>query len=254
MLLPPSPSFRLDGRHALITGAGRGIGVAIAAALADAGAHVHLVARTGAEVEAVAEAIRARSQQATAHTLDMNDLTAVARLVDALPPLSVLVNNAGTNRPKPMAEISEADFDAVFALNVRSVYFTTQAVTRRMLAEGAGGSIITISSQMGHVGAENRTVYCASKHAIEGLTKALAVELGPHGIRVNSVAPTFIDTPLTRPYFENNAFKADVLAKIKLGRIGRVEEVAGAVLYLASDAASLVTGTSLLVDGGWTAH
>jgi NAD(P)-dependent dehydrogenase (short-subunit alcohol dehydrogenase family) len=252
--LPPSPSFRLDGRHALVTGAGRGIGAAIAAALADAGAHVHLAARTTAEVEAVAEAIRARGHQATAHTLDMTDLAAIAALVDALPVLSVLVNNAGTNRPRPMADISEADFDAVFDLNVRSVYFTMREVTRRMLAAGAPGSVITISSQMGHVGAANRTVYCASKHAIEGLTKALAVELGPHAIRVNSVAPTFIDTPLTRPYFEDAAFKADVLGKIKLGRIGRVEEVTGAVVYLASDAASLVTGTSLLVDGGWTAH
>lgn len=254
MNLPPSPSFRLDGRHALVTGAGRGIGAAIAAALADAGAHVHLAARTLSEVEAVAEAIRARGHRAEAHRLDMNDLAAVAALVEALPLVSVLVNNAGTNRPRPMAEISEADFDAVFDLNVRSVYFTTKAVTGRLLAAGAPGSVITISSQMGHVGAATRTVYCASKHAIEGLTKALAVELGPHAIRVNSVAPTFIDTPLTKPYFENPAFKADVLAKIKLGRIGRVEEVTGAVVYLASDAASLVTGTSLLVDGGWTAH
>lgn len=254
MDLPPSPSFRLDGRHALITGAGRGLGVAIAAALADAGAHVHLVSRSAAEVEAVAEAIRAREQHADAYAVDMNDMDTVRALVADLPVLSVLVNNAGTNRPKRMAETSVEDFDAVFGLNVRAVYFATKAVTGRMLAAGVPGSVITISSQMGHVGAENRTVYCASKHAVEGMTKALAVELGPHGIRVNTVAPTFIETPLTRPYFANAAFKADVLAKIKLGRLGRVEEVAGAVVYLASDAASLVTGTSLLVDGGWTAH
>ena len=254
MLLPPAPCFRLDNRHALVTGAGRGIGAAIAAALADAGAHVHLVSRTAAEVEAVAAAIHLRGHLAEAHVLDMNDLPAVETLLARLPMFSVLVNNAGTNRPKAMDATSAEDFDAVFALNVRSVYFTTQAVTRRLLAAGAPGSIVTISSQMGHVGAANRTVYCASKHAVEGLTKALAVELGPHGIRVNCVAPTFIDTPLTQPYFENSIFKADVLAKIKLGRIGRVEEVTEAVVYLASDAASLVTGTSLVVDGGWTAH
>jgi NAD(P)-dependent dehydrogenase (short-subunit alcohol dehydrogenase family) len=254
MLLPTPPSFRLDNRHALVTGAGRGLGAAIAAAVADAGAHVHLVARTRSEVEAVAEAIRLRGHLAESHVLDMNDFPAVEALLKRLPMVSVLVNNAGTNRPKPMAETSPEDFDAVFSLNVRAVYFTTQAVTRRLLEAGAPGSVITISSQMGHVGAANRTVYCASKHAIEGLTKALAVELGPHGIRVNSVAPTFIDTPLTRPYFENEAFKAAVLSKIKLGRIGHVGEVTGAVVYLASDAASLVTGTSLLVDGGWTAH
>lgn len=254
MLLPPPPSFRLDNRHALVTGAGRGIGAAIAAALADAGAHVHLVARTQSEVEAVVDAIRLRGHIAESHVLDMNDLPAVEALLKRLPMVSVLVNNAGTNRPKSMDQTSAEDFDAVFGLNVCSVYFTTRAATRRLLEAGAPGSVITISSQMGHVGAANRTVYCASKHAVEGLTKALAVELAPHRIRVNSVAPTFIDTPMTRPYFKNNEFKADVLSKIKLGRIGQVEEVTGAVVYLASDAASLVTGTSLLVDGGWTAH
>lgn len=254
MDLPVSPSPRLDGRHALVTGAGRGIGVAIATALAELGAHVHLAARSAAEVEEVASAVRARGWQASALPLDVTDVAAVQAAVDALPVLSVLVNNAGTNRPKPLAEVTLDDFDAVFGLNVRALYVVTQAVVRRMLAAGAGGSVINISSQMGHVGGPNRTLYCGSKHAVEGITKALAVELGPHGIRVNSIAPTFIETAMTRPYFAVPGFLDQVLAKIPQGRLGRVEDIMGAVAYLASDASALVTGTSLLVDGGWTAQ
>lgn len=254
MSLPRTPSLRLDGRHALVTGAGRGIGAALATALAEAGAHVHLAARSAAEIAGLATELGHQGWHATAHRLDVGDTAAVETLVASLPPLDVLVNNAGTNRPKPMLDVSEDDYDAVFGLNVRSVYFTTQAVVRRMLVAGKRGSIINISSQMGHVGAANRSIYCASKHAMEGLTKALAVELAPQGIRVNSIAPTFIETAMTRPYFENPDFRADVLSKIKLGRIGRVEDLMGAAVYLASDAAAMVTGTSLVVDGGWTAH
>lgn len=252
--LPRMPSLRLDGRHALVTGAGRGIGAALAAALAEAGAHVHLAARTASEIAALASQFLHNGWHATAHTVDMNDVAAVETLIGLLPPLDVLVNNAGTNRPKPLTDVTEDDYDAVFGLNVRSVYFTTQAAVRRMRAAGKRGSVINISSQMGHVGAANRSIYCASKHAIEGLTKALAVELGPEGIRVNAIAPTFIETPLTRPYFEIPGFRDDVLAKIKLGRIGKVEDLMGAVVFLASDAAAMVTGTSMVIDGGWTAH
>jgi len=248
------PSFRLNGRHALVTGAGRGIGVAIATALAQQGAHVHLAARSLDEVAAVAAALRHDGQQASAVALDVTDVAAVRAAVAALPVLGVLVNNAGTNRAKPMAEVTEEDFDAVFALNVRALYVVTQAVTGRMLAAGTGGSIINISSQMGHVGGPNRTLYCGSKHAVEGITKALAIELAPRGIRVNSIAPTFIETAMTRPYFDIPGFKEQVLAKIALGRLGRVEDIMGALAYLASDASALVTGTSLVVDGGWTAQ
>jgi len=248
------PSFRLDGRHALVTGAGRGIGVAIATALAQQGAHVHLAARSLDEVAAVAAALRHDGQQASAVALDVTDVAAVRAAVAALPVLGVLVNNAGTNRAKPMAEVTEEDFDAVFALNVRALYVVTQAVTGRMLAAGTGGSVINISSQMGHVGGPNRTLYCGSKHAVEGITKALAIELAPRGIRVNSIAPTFIETAMTRPYFDIPGFKEQVLAKIALGRLGRVEDIMGALAYLASDASALVTGTSLVVDGGWTAQ
>ena len=252
--LPRMPSMRLEGRHALVTGAGRGIGVAIAAALAQQGAHVHLAARSLDEVEAVARALQRSGWRASAVALDVTDVAAVQAAVEALPVLGILVNNAGTNRPKPMAEVALEDFDAVFGLNVRALYVVTQAVVRRMLAAGAKGSIINISSQMGHVGGPNRTLYCGSKHAVEGITKALAVELAPQGIRVNSIAPTFIETAMTRPYFEAPGFKDSVLSKIALGRLGQVEDVMGAVAYLASDASALVTGTSLVVDGGWTAQ
>jgi NAD(P)-dependent dehydrogenase (short-subunit alcohol dehydrogenase family) len=252
--LSAAPSFRLDGKRALVTGGGRGIGLAAASALADAGAQVTLAARTEAEIEAAAAAIRARGQRAEALVLDVTDLAAAQAAVARAEPFHILVNNAGTNRPKPLVEVTIEDFDAIMGLNVRAAYFAAQAVARRLLDAGQPGSIINISSQMGHVGAARRTVYCASKHAMEGFTKAMAIELAPHGIRVNSMGPTFLETPLTRPFFENATFKSEVLSKIKLGRLGTVEDVTGAIVFLASDASALVTGTSLLVDGGWTAE
>ncbi len=252
--LPKTPSFRLDGRRALVSGAGRGIGLAAASALAEAGAEVTLAARSREEVEAAAAAIRARGQQATALVLDVTDCEAARQAIEKAPPFDILVNNAGTNRPAPFVEVKIEDFDAIFAINVRAAFFVAQAVARRLVAAKRAGSIIHISSQMGHIGAARRTVYCASKHAIEGLTKAMAIELGPHGIRVNSLAPTFIETPLTRPFFEDENFRNDVLAKIKLGRLGKVEDLMGAIVFLASDASLLMTGTSLVVDGGWTAE
>ena len=253
MDLPRTPSFRLDGKRALVSGAGRGIGLAAAAALADAGAHVTLLARTGREVEDAAAAIRARGGAADALVLDVLDADAVARTVGAAEPFEVLVNNAGTNRPKPFAEVTQDDFDAVMDLNVRAAFFLAQAVAQQLLAAGRGGSIINVSSQMGHVGAANRTIYCASKWGMEGMTKAMAVDLAAHRIRVNTICPTFIETPLTRPFFEDAAFKASVLSKIKLGRIGQVEDLMGAIVFLAGDAAALMTGSSIVVDGGWTA-
>ena len=186
-------------------------------------------------------------------TLDVSDLAAVAAFFDARPAFHVLVNNAGTNRPKPMQEVSEADYDAVLDLNLKSSFFVAQAAARRMIAGGVAGSLIHVGSQMGHVGGPNRSLYCASKWALEGMSKAFALDLAADGIRSNTIAPTFIETPMTKPFFENEAFRASVLAKIKLGRIGTVEDLMGACLFLASDAAALVTGTSLIVDGGWTA-
>jgi NAD(P)-dependent dehydrogenase (short-subunit alcohol dehydrogenase family) len=251
--LPRLPTFRLDGRRALVTGAGRGIGLALAAALAQSGAAVTLVARTGQEVEEAAAAIRGEGGQAEAATLDVADVAAVRAFADARPAFDILVNNAGTNRPKPMLEVTEADYDAVLDLNLRSAFFVSQACAARMVAEDVQGCLIHVGSQMGHVGGPGRTLYCASKWGLEGMSKAFALDLAPHGIRSNIIAPTFIETPLTRPYFEDEAFLSAVLGKIKLGRLGKVEDLMGAVVYLASDAAALVTGTSLLVDGGWTA-
>jgi NAD(P)-dependent dehydrogenase (short-subunit alcohol dehydrogenase family) len=252
--LPTAPSFRLDGKRALVTGAGRGIGLAAAGALADAGAHVTLAARTASEVEAAAQAIRARGQKGDWLVLDVTDLAAMQAAIAQAAPFNILVNNAGTNRPKPLLDVSIDDFDAIMGLNVRAAYFAAQAVARRLIEAKQPGSIVNISSQMGHVGAARRSVYCASKHAREGFTKAMAIELAPHNIRVNSLGPTFLETPLTRPFFENAAFKAEVLSKIKLGRIGQLGDITGAIVFLASDASSLMTGSALVVDGGWTAE
>jgi NAD(P)-dependent dehydrogenase (short-subunit alcohol dehydrogenase family) len=252
--LTTTPSFRLDGKRALVTGGGRGIGLTAASALAQAGAEVTLVARTASEIEAAAQAIVARGDKAKALQLDVTNLDAVHRAIAAAEPFDVLVNNAGTNRPASLMDVKVEDFDAIFALNVRAAFFMAQAVARRLIEAKRPGSIINISSQMGHVGAARRTVYCASKHAMEGFTKAMAIELAPHNIRVNSLGPTFLETPMTRPFFENKAFRDEVLGKIKLGRLGQLEELTGAIVFLASDASSLMTGSALVLDGGWTAE
>ena len=251
MTLPITPSFSLHGRRALVTGAGRGLGAAIAAALAAAGAAVTLIARSAGEIEAVSAEIRGQGGLASAAVLDVSDVVNAAEWVAAVEPFDILVNNAGTNRPGPFVDATVEDYDHVFTLNVRASFFLAQAVAKRLIAAGRPGSIINVSSQMGHVGAANRTVYCATKHAMEGMTKAMAAELGAHGIRVNTVCPTFIETPLTRPFFEDAPFRSFVLGKIKLGRLGRPEDVMGAVVFLASDASALMTGSALMLDGGW---
>jgi len=252
--LTPFASFRLDGKRALVTGAGRGIGLTAAAALANAGAHVTLAARTTKEIEEAAEAIRARGQKADALTLDVTDIAGVRQALAAHEPYQILVNNAGMNRPKMLPDVTVEDFDLIMGLNVRAAFFMAQTVALRLIEAKLPGSIINISSQMGHVGAARRTVYCASKHAMEGFTKAMAIELAPHNIRVNSLGPTFLETPMTKPFFENKAFRDEVLSKIKLGRLGQLEDLTGAIVFLASDASSLMTGSALVLDGGWTAE
>jgi NAD(P)-dependent dehydrogenase (short-subunit alcohol dehydrogenase family) len=251
VILPATPSFRLDGKRALVTGAGRGIGLAAAAALAEAGAQVTLVARSSGEI---GEAAKAIGKGAMAATLDVSDLAAVAAFFAERPAFHILVNNAGTNRPRPLWEVTEADYDAVLDLNLKSAFFVAQAAAKALIAAGEPGSLIHMGSQMGHVGGPNRSLYCASKWALEGMNKAMALDLAPHAIRSNTICPTFIETPLTAPYFEDDAFKASVLSKIKLGRIGQVQDLMGAVVFLASEASALMTGTHMLIDGGWTAE
>src|ERR1051326_4661488 len=251
--LAKTPSFRLDGKRALVAGGVPGIGLAAAAALAEAGAHVTLGARTKRKIEDAAAAIRARGQQAEALPLDVTDVEEVRRAIGTAAPFQILVNNAGMNRPALLPDVTVEDFDAIFALNVRAAFFVAQAVARRLIAAKVPGSIINVSSQMGHVGAARRTVYCATKHAMEGFTKAMAIELAPHNIRVNSLGPTFLETPMTKPFFENKAFRDGVLSKIKLGRLGQLDELTGAIVFLASDASSLMTGSALLLTGGWPA-
>lgn len=252
-LSPPLPSFRLDGKKALITGAGRGIGAAAAAVFAQAGAAVTLCSRTADEVESVAREIREAGFKADAFALDVNDLARMRQEVGTRGPFDILLNNAGTNRIRAITEVSEEDYDVVLNLNLKAALFVAQAVAKGLLAAKKPGSIINVSSQMGLVGGGGRSLYCSSKFAIEGLTKCMAIDLAGHCVRVNTLCPTFIETQLTRPILETPGTREHVLSRIKLGRLGRIEELSGALLLLASDASTLMTGSSLVVDGGWTA-
>jgi NAD(P)-dependent dehydrogenase (short-subunit alcohol dehydrogenase family) len=249
------PDFALHGNTVAVTGASRGIGAACAVACAEAGAgSVVLLGRSLDALDAVARKVEDAGSEAVVTWCDVTSVESVWQAFAALPRVDVLINSAGGNRPEPFAEVSESTFDALFALNVRGAFFATQAVVRAMRRSGDGGTIINISSQMGHVGAANRTVYCATKHAVEGMTKALAVELAPEGIRVLSIAPTFVRTAMTSAQLDDPVVGAQLLAQIPQGRFGTTEDVASAAVYAASPAASLMTGTSLVLDGGWTAR
>ena len=251
--LPKTPSLRLDGLCALVTGASSGIGLGCAVALAEAGAHVVLASRNIKALNEVAEALSLNGYSAETLELDISDLSSVQAIFKNQKSFDILVNSAGLGRHTPSLETSAEDFDEVMDVNLRGAYFLTQTVAKGLIKAKKPGSLINISSQMGHVGGVDRAVYAASKHAVEGFTKAMAIEWGSHEIRVNTICPTFIRTPLTQSTFDNPDRKKWIEDKIKLGRVGEVEDVMGAVVFLASDASSMITGTALMIDGGWTA-
>jgi NAD(P)-dependent dehydrogenase (short-subunit alcohol dehydrogenase family) len=252
-VLPRTPSFRLEGKTALVVGASSGIGQAAAVALAEAGAHVTLAARSIDKLERTVEALRNLGFAASSMALDVKDIEATEQAVAAHTAFDILVNSAGLARHGPALDTTQADFEAVMAINVRGAYFVTRAVAQKLIAEKRSGSLINISSQMAHVGGIDRAVYSASKHAVEGFTKSMAIEWGKNGIRVNTICPTFIRTPLAEQTFANPERVRWIEEKIKLGRVGELEDIMGPVTFLASDAAVMITGTALLVDGGWTA-
>jgi NAD(P)-dependent dehydrogenase (short-subunit alcohol dehydrogenase family) len=253
MTLPRTPSFRLDGKRALVAGASSGIGEAAAVALAEAGAEVTIVARRAEALVRLAGEMNAEGWQVKTLPLDITDIDATAAGVAERGLFDVLVNSAGLARHAAALDTANDDYDAVTDLNVKAAYFLTRNVARGLAEAGKPGSLINISSQMAHVGGIDRAVYCATKHAVEGFTKSMAIEWGPKQIRVNTICPTFIRTPLGEQTLAIPERRAWIEDKIKLGRVGEVEDIMGAVVYLASDASSLVTGSSLLIDGGWTA-
>jgi NAD(P)-dependent dehydrogenase (short-subunit alcohol dehydrogenase family) len=254
MTLPVTPSFRMDGKRALVTGASKGIGRAGAVALAAAGAEVVLAARTLAEMEETVAELAAAGHRAKAVRLDVTDRAAVRATVAAEGPFDALLNNAGTNIREPFLEVTDASLDALLQLNVAAMFCVAQAVAAGMVAAGKGGAIVNLSSVNGHVAGANRTVYTATKHAVEGMTKAMAFEMGPHGVRVNAIAPGFVETPLTAGVLADPKFRDRVVRQMPLGRVMQVEDIMGAIVFLASDASRMVTGASLLIDGGALTH
>jgi len=249
--------FDLTGQVALVTGAARGLGSSIALALARAGADVVLGLRERSSGVALAESIRALGRKALPLQMDVTQRAqisaAVAEAIAHFGRIDILVNNAGIGPPAPALEVTEADFDATLNVNLKGTFFVSQEVGRHMVANRSG-KIVMLSSQAGFVGLPTESVYCMTKAGISHLTKCLAVEWGPHRVNVNAVAPTFIRTPGTVKWLENEAFHSDLLSKIPLGRVGDPVDVCGAVVFLASPAAGLINGATLLIDGGFTAR
>ena len=248
-----TPTMRLDGLTAVVTGAGRGLGEGCAIALGDAGAEVVLISRTQKELDAVAQTITERGGEAKAMVCDVTDAVQIKAKIEGLERIDILMNNAGANIPEPFIDVTEEHLDFLLELNVKSMFMVAQAAMRRMLAGGRGGSMIHMSSQMGHVGSPRRTVYCLTKHAVEGMSKAIAAEGATAGIRSNCIGPTFVETPMTKPMFENPEFHTFVMDRIPMGRLGKISDITGSVVFLASPASALITGASLTIDGGWTA-
>ena len=253
MQLPTMPSFSLKGRTALVVGASSGIGTACAVALAEYGAKVTVAARRKEKLEILVNQMKKRNYEVQILVMDINNVEETKEIITCHNPYDILVNSAGIAKHSAAKDTLLDDYDIVMKTNLRGAYFLTQSVSKKLIASKKAGSLINISSQMGLVGGQERAVYCASKHAVEGFTKAMAIELGVHNIRVNTICPTFILTEMTQKTFEVPEKRNWIESKIKIGRIGKIEDIMGAVVYLASDASSLVTGSSLLVDGGWTA-
>lgn len=253
MALPKTPSFRLDGKRALVAGASSGIGLGCAVALAQAGAELTMAARSIDKLNDAVNQLTDAGMSAKALKLDVVDIPAMQAAVAENGPFDILVNSAGLAIHSPAIDTREPDFDSVSDLNFKGAYFLTTAVAKGLLAAGKPGSLINITSQMAHVGGIDRAVYCGTKFAVEGFTKAMAIEWGKQGIRVNTICPTFIRTPLTAVTFNNPERVAWIMDKIKLDRVGEVTDIMGPVVYLASDASALMTGTHMLIDGGWTA-
>ena len=251
---PKTPSFNLNGKRSLVTGAGRGIGMGASIALAQAGSEIVMVSRTEEQLIALNDHIKNLGLKSSYKPLDVTNDRDLKEFINNEKPFDILVNNAGTNIPSSLIETKIDDFDYVMSLNVKSVINLTKHVVTKMLDNNIQGSIINVSSQMGHVGGPNRTTYCSTKFAIEGFTKSLSIELAPKGIRVNSICPTFIKTPMTEPFLKDDKLKDQVISMIPIGRLGEIEDLMGPFVFLASDASSLMTGSSLLVDGGWTAR
>lgn len=252
------PDFRLDGRTALVSGAGRGLGVGMAKGLARSGAHVALMSRTRAELDTVAAEISAEGGTADVLVCDVTDDAAVRETIAAMPALDILVNNAGTNIPQPFVDVESSALDTMLNLNVRAAFIVAQAAVNRMLQDKdrqtRGGAVVNISSQLGRVALRDRSVYTLTKHALEGLTKSMAIELAPQRIRVNAVAPTWVETPMTGPALADPDFRAEIVGSIPMGHLAQIDDIVGAVVFLASPAAAMITGASLVVDGGWTAR
>ena len=257
MQLPTTPSFDLTGKRALVTGASSGIGLGCAVALAEAGAEVTLAARSSDKLQAVVTLMTDNGLKAKALTLDVTDVASVRHLFEHLSnadAFDIVVNSAGMAKHTPALETEPNDFDDVTDINLRASYFLMQAAAKKLIHANKAGSLINVSSQMGHVGGPDRAVYCATKHAVEGYTKAMAIEWGKHGIRINTICPTFVRTALSAATFADADKSQWIMSKIHLGRVAEVEDIMGATVFLASDAAAMITGTSLLIDGGWTAE
>ena len=252
------PGFSLEGRTALVTGAGRGIGRTLALGLAEAGADIVALSRSSEELDSVVSEIRGLGRSAEALVCDVTDTAAMRSAIGGLPKLDILINTAGTNIPEPFLEVREESLDTLLNLNVKAAFLVAQAAANRMLRDAdraaRGGAIVHISSQLGHVSLIDRSVYSMTKHAVEGINKAMATELATTGIRVNAVAPTWVETPMTGPALADPTFRDFIHSCIPMGHLAQMRDITGAVVFLCSPSAAMITGISLLVDGGWTAR